>query len=130
MLKKLTVETKEKVEFVEITDQIKNLVDESGVASGVLQIFIPHDEAAVTMMGTGNKNIAGDIKFEVNKLDDDFGHIESDVSAAHFKSSLLGVDISFIIDGGELLLGPTQGIYLTDFMGPAEREVLVKILEG
>lgn len=130
MLKKLTVETTEEVEFVEITDQIKDLVADSGVDSGLLQIFIPHDSAAVTMMGTQNDNIAGDVKFEVNKLDDDFGHIESNTSAAHFKSSLFGVDLSFIIDGGELLLGPTQAIYLTDFMGPAEREVLVKILEG
>jgi secondary thiamine-phosphate synthase enzyme len=130
MLKKLTVESTQDVEFVEITDQIKDLVAESGVDSGILQIFIPHDSAAVTMMGTSNTDIAGDIKFEINKLDDDFGHIESNTSAAHFKSSVFGVDISFIIDGGELLLGPTQGIYLTDFMGPAEREVLVKILEG
>lgn len=130
MLKKLTVESTQDVEFVEITDQIKDLVAESGVDSGILQIFIPHDSAAVTMMGTSNTDIAGDIKFEINKLDDDFGHIESNTSAAHFKSSVFGVDISFIIDGGELLIGSTQGIYLTDFMGPAEREVLVKILEG
>lgn len=130
MLKKLTVESTQDVEFVEITDQIKDLVAESGVDSGILQIFIPHDSAAVTMMGTSNTDIAGDIKFEINKLDDDFGHIESNTSAAHFKSSVFGVDISFIIDGGKLLIGSTQGIYLTDFMGPAEREVLVKILEG
>jgi len=130
MLKKLTVETKEKVEFVEITDQIKEVVEENGVEAGILHVFVPHDSAAVTMMGTGSADIAGDVKFEVNKLDDDFGHIESDTSAAHFKSSLFGVDLGFIIDGGELLLGPTQGIYLTDFQGPAERTVLVKILEG
>lgn len=130
MLKKLTVETKEEVEFVEITDDVKEIVDESGVEEGILQVFVPHDSAAVTMMGTKNTEIAKDVRFEINKLDDDFGHIESTTSAAHFKSSLFGVDLAFIIDGGELLLGPTQGIYLTDFKGPAERTVLLKILEG
>jgi len=130
MLKKFTVETKEEVEFVEITDDVKEIVEDSGVKEGIVQVFIPHDSAAVTMMGTKNKDIAKDVRYEVNKLDDDFGHIESTTSAAHFKSSLFGVDLAFIIDGGELLLGPAQGIYLTDFKGPAERTVLLKILEG
>jgi len=130
MLKKITVETKEDVEFLEITDQVKKIVEESGVEEGILQIFIPHNEAAVTMMGTESEEIAKEVRFEVNKLDDDFGHIESNTSAAHFKSSLFGVNLGFVIDGGEIILGPSQGIYITDFKGPAERTVLLKILVG
>lgn len=130
MLKKITVETNDEVEFLEITDQVKEIVDESGVEEGLLQIFIPHNEAAVTMMGTKSEDIAKEVRFEINKFDDNFGHIESNTSAAHFKSSLFGVNLNFIIDGGELLLGSSQGIYITDFKGPAERNVLLKILEG
>ena len=130
MLKKITVETKEEVEFLEITDQVKKIVNESDVEEGLLQIFIPHTDAAVTMMGTENEDIAKEVRFEINKFDDNFGHIESTTSAAHFKSSLFGVNLGFIIDGGELILGPSQGIYISDFKGPAERTVLLKILEG
>jgi len=130
MLKKINVKTKEKEEFLKITDEVKEAVDETGVKEGILQIFVPHNSSAVTILGTKNGDIVKDVQFEINKLNDDFGHVESTKSASHFKSSLFGVDLNFIIDGGKLILGPKQGIYLTDFDGPAEREVLIKIIEG
>jgi len=129
MLKKLSIKTEQEIDFVEITDHVKNLVKESGIESGLLQLFIPYDSVAVTMMGS-DEDIVGDLKYEINKFDDGFGHIESSTSAAHFKSSLFGVDLTLVIDEGKLILGPTQGIFLTEFMGPAEREVILKFIKA
>ena len=46
------------------------------------------------------------------------------------KSSLVGTSMSFIVTGGRLLLGGSQGIYFLEFDGPRNREYFVKVLEG
>ena len=130
MLKKIAVDSQDGVEFTDITSQVEEALQDSEVEAGIMNIFVPHASAAVTIMGTNGADIAKDIKFEINKLDDNFGHIEGRTSSAHFKSSLLGVDLTLNIDEGELKLGENQGIYFSEFSGPAEREVLIKILEG
>ena len=133
MLKRFTIETADKVEFISITDQIKEIVEEADVESGLLQVYIPHTTAAVTIIGYENSNIPNsdiieDIKFEINKLDDDFGHLESEASSAHLKSSYFGVDLTFIVEDNKLLLGENQDIHLGEFAGPRTREVVVKVM--
>ena len=51
-------------------------------------------------------------------------------SPAHVKSSLVGCSVTVLVDGGELVLGTWQGIYLCEFDGPRTRRVLVRMLRG
>lgn len=128
MLKRFTVETADEVEFIKITDQILNVVEEADADSGLLQVYVPHTTAAVTIIGNSGAGITRDIVYEINKLDDDYGHLEGDSSAAHLKASYFGVDQNFIIEDGEILLGDNQDIYLGEFYGPRTREVVVKVM--
>jgi secondary thiamine-phosphate synthase enzyme len=48
-------------------------------------------------------------------------------SAAHLKSSLIGVSEQILIENGRLMLGTWQGIYFCEFDGPRTRRVLVRI---
>ena len=48
-------------------------------------------------------------------------------AAGHVKSSLIGVSLSLMVEGGKLLLGHSQGIYFLEFDGPRKREVYVKV---
>lgn len=66
---------------------------------------------------------------EINKIipfEDGYRHIEGN-SAAHIKSSIVGVSERVIIEGGKLLLGRWQGIFFCEFDGPRTREVILKI---
>lgn len=56
-----------------------------------------------------------------------FQHSEGN-SDAHIKSSLVGSSATVPFENGELCLGRWQGIYLCEFDGPRERQVLVKFL--
>jgi secondary thiamine-phosphate synthase enzyme len=49
-------------------------------------------------------------------------------SAAHIKASLMGSSVTIIIEGGEMALGTWQGIFFSEFDGPRNRNVLVKII--
>lgn len=62
----------------------------------------------------------------------DFQHVRDTPTdaAGHIKSSLIGTDLTLIIENGDLLLGRSQGIFFWEFDGPREREIKVKIIAG
>ncbi|SHN17062.1 secondary thiamine-phosphate synthase enzyme YjbQ [Halanaerobium congolense] len=129
MLKKLSIKTNNKVELIDVTTQIQNVIKETELESGLLQIHIPHTTAAVTINENADPDVKSDIKKEINKIipfDDNYAHLEGN-SAAHIKSSLFGVDQNIIIENKKLLLGTWQGIYFCEFDGPRTRKIYLKI---
>ncbi|MEF9438515.1 MAG: hypothetical protein L0922_07205, partial [Candidatus Mariimomonas ferrooxydans] len=43
MIKNITIKTKSRTEFVDITSDIQLLVDEAQVKSGLCHVYVPHD---------------------------------------------------------------------------------------
>lgn len=132
MLNELKLMTKENVEFVDITNDIKNIVRDSGIESGVVHVYTPHTTAGITINENADPDVVSDITMEINKIipfEDGYNHLEGN-SAAHIKSSLFGISETLIIEEGRLLLGTWQGIYFCEFDGGRNRRVLIKIIEG
>ena len=131
----LPVETTKGQEMVLITDQVKGIVQKSGVKEGLCFLFIPHVTAALTINSYLDPDTSRDLQDELHRLVPtrvDFHHIldtPADASA-HVKSSLVGTDLTLIVHEGGLLLGPSQGIFLWEYDGPRSRKVMVKIVEG
>ena len=95
-------------------------------------IHVPHTTAGVTINENADPDVVSDILMELNKvipLNDGYRHMEGN-SAAHIKASLMGFGLNIIINNGSLLLGTWQGIYFTEFDGPRNRKVYIKILES
>lgn len=115
-----------------ITEQVRETVAESGVAEGTCIVFTPHTTAGLAV--TSRMDPAGfeDLQDEICRLVPtkiDFKHqfdTPSD-AAGHIKSSLVGVSLPFLVTGGKLLLGGSQGIYFLEFDGPRNREYFVKV---
>jgi len=129
---KIKVVSRERSEMVEISEQVKTYVRESGVKSGIILLFIPHTTAGITITEYLDPDVMKDILKSVNKLipfEDNYAHQEGN-SAAHIKSSLINFSIELIIDEGELVIGGYQGIFFCEFDGPRDRQVLAKIIEG
>lgn len=132
MIHTLRIETDSRVQLKEITPHIETLVKSSGIRCGTVQIFVPHTTAAVTINENADPDVAIDMVNGLNKLvplDDHYRHLEGN-SAAHIKSSLIGVSEQVLIDAGELLLGRWQGIYFCEFDGPRTRSLHVKLTES
>ncbi len=131
MIRQLRVKTTAKTEIVDITQGVQRLVTESGVRSGVCYVYVPHTTSAVTINENTDPNVGRDILKELNKVipfDDDYGHTEGN-SAAHIKSTIVGVSKSVIIEEGRLALGTWQAIFYCEFDGPRDRRVYVKVME-
>lgn len=131
MLHSFSIQTQSQTEFLDITHQIQTIVSESRVQNGLCQVFIPHTTAGITINENADPSVRRDMIMELNKVipfDDNYHHMEGN-SAAHIKSSLIGISLSVIIDEGRLMLGTWQGIYFCEFDGPRQRKVWVKFLE-
>lgn len=131
MIRQLRVQTKSRTELVDITQGVQRLVAESGVRSGVCYVYVPHTTAAVTINENSDPNVGRDILKELNKVipfDDDYGHTEGN-SAAHIKSSIIGVSKAVMVEEGRLGLGTWQALFFCEFDGPRDRRVMVKVMK-
>lgn len=131
MIRQLRVKTKSRTELVDITQGVQRLVAESGIRSGVCYVYVPHTTAAITVNENSDPNVGRDILKELNKIipfDDDYGHTEGN-SAAHVKSSIIGVSQSLLVEEGRLALGTWQALFFCEFDGPRDRRVMVKVMK-
>jgi secondary thiamine-phosphate synthase enzyme len=116
-----------------ITDQVRELVRDSGVQNGICYLVVPHTTAAITLNSYLDPNTAVDLVSDVRRIvptRTDFHHIfDTPADAAgHIKASLIGNHELILIQSGDLLLGHSQGVFLFDFDGPRRRSVFVKIV--
>jgi len=125
----LTIKSRAKTEFIDITDDVQRLIRESGVNSGVCFLYVPHTTAGITINEGADPSVKRDILATVNRLipfDGDYHHREGN-SAAHIKSTIVGVSLFVLIEDGNSLLGTWQSVYFCEFDGPRHRRVLVRI---
>ncbi len=129
MLFEISVRTNSKTELISITDKIEDIVRKSKVKNGVCLVYVPHTTAAITINEDADPAVKADILKELNKIipfSDNYSHMEGN-SAAHIKSTIVGMEKNIIIKDGKLLLGTWQGIFFCEFDGPRNRKVYIKI---
>src|SRR5437773_3786428 len=102
---------------------------------GLLQVFIRHTSASLTVNENADSDVRRDLESSLNQLaPEDFPYehtIEGpDDMPAHVKTSLMGSSVTIPIADGRLLLGTWQGIYLCEHRNKAGRRSLVLTLSG
>lgn len=119
-------------EMIEITRQVQEAVERSGVSDGAAVIHVPHTTAAVTVNENADPSVQSDMIGHLNKLipqDAGFRHAEGN-SDAHLKASLIGNGETLPITNGRLALGTWQGVYFCEFDGPRQRSFQVQVLSA
>jgi secondary thiamine-phosphate synthase enzyme len=131
-VEKLNLKTSRRVELVEITDEIENIVTKSKVKDGICLVFCPHTTAGLTINENADPSVRKDIINTLDKLipaGGDYSHTEGNADS-HIKSSLFGSSLTVFIENGHLAFGTWQGIYFCEGDGPRQRQVWVKIISG
>lgn len=127
------ISTSKKIEMIDVTNKIKNIVEKSGVKNGICVVFVPHATAAIVinenepkLLSDVEKTLAALLKSRKFEHNDEYGNTE-----AHFWSIILGPEKTFIIEDGKIKLGIWQKIFLCELDGPRDyRKINIKIVEG
>src|SRR5205085_3420028 len=129
----IKVRSREREEMVECTDEVRRSLKESGARNGLCVLYVQHTTAGLTINENADPDVQRDMLLALRKLVPQHGmgfrHGEEN-SDAHIKASLTGSSVTVPFQNGELLLGRWQGIFLCEFDGGREREVVMMLQES
>jgi secondary thiamine-phosphate synthase enzyme len=134
-------ESRSQIEFVDITHDVDEILAQSGVKSGLVQIFSPHTTAGVAI----NENeplLIQDFQrllYRLVPIDERYSHdlfelkrtVRSDGRSnghSHCKNLLVGVSETIPVENGKMLLGKLQSVFLVELDGARKREIVVQII--
>ena len=130
----LWFETKERVEFINITPQVEDVVRRSRVKEGLVLVNAMHITASV-FINDDERGLHADMKRFLDKLcpyeptsqwrHNDTGEDNAD---AHLKRQLFGREVVVAITAGKLDFGPWEQIFYGEFDGRRRKRVLVKVI--
>jgi secondary thiamine-phosphate synthase enzyme len=124
--------TRKHREFVNITDEVEQLVRRSGVAEGFVLVSAMHITAGV-YVNDAEEGLIADIEEWLEHLAPyraDYRHHATGESNgdAHLKSLLVHHEVIVPVTNGKLDLGPWQQIYYAEFDGQRRKRVILKAL--
>jgi secondary thiamine-phosphate synthase enzyme len=124
----LEVRSSEKLQMINITRQVEQVIRESSIESGVCVLYVPHTTAGITINESADPSVEKDILKDLRRMvpvsQQYYEHFEGN-SAAHTLSSLVGSSVTILVEAGRLALGRWQGIFYCEFDGPRTRQLYV-----
>ncbi|MFP1723267.1 secondary thiamine-phosphate synthase enzyme YjbQ [Lonsdalea quercina] len=117
-------------------DVLASIPEISQLRVGLLQVFIKHTSASLTLNENADPTVRQDFESAFNRLVPEnapyYRHCDegSDDMPAHLKSSLLGSSVMLPVSDGGLNIGIWQGIYLCEHRNHGGSRSLVLTLQG
>lgn len=118
----------------EITAEVARIAAVSGIATGVVHVFVQHTSCSLLITENADPAVRHDLETLARRWAPDgdpaYRHADEgdDDMAAHARSVLSGSSVSVPLGGGRLLLGTWQGIYLWEHRaGPHLRRIVVTV---
>jgi len=131
-MEKLTIPTDRRIQLINITDKIRNIVQENGWEDGAILLFVPHTTAGITINEGADPDVCSDIEEMLKRLipyRGGYRHAEGN-SDAHIKTTLTGNSSLVILENGNLRLGTWQSIFYCEYDGPRTRSLWIQYLKG
>ena len=126
-----TFSTTEKQELIDVTDDVKKIVEKSGLNEGTCLVYVPHSTAAIIINENWDPGVCEDVLSSLSRMVPktvDYKHDKVDGNAAaHVKSALLGPSETLAFVDKKLVLGRWQAVMFCEFDGPRTRRVIVQL---
>lgn len=120
---------------LDISRQVDEAIQSSGIRQGICQIFIHHTSASLILCENADPAVRSDLETFMKKIvpdgDSMFQHTDEgpDDMPAHVRTVLTQSSLSFPVAGGKDTLGTWQGIYLWEHRThPHKRKLTVTVM--
>lgn len=132
--KELFFNTDKRIDFINITDDVQQAIDESGIKEGICLVNAMHITASV-FINDNEYGLHNDFRKWLEKLAphepiNSYRHNDTgeDNADSHLKRQVMGRETVVAITDGELDFGPWEQIFYGEFDGQRRKRVLIKII--
>jgi secondary thiamine-phosphate synthase enzyme len=124
--------TEKQRQYINITDEVQDLVTQSGIKEGMVLVSAMHITAGV-YVNDAESGLISDIDkwleelapFNINYKHHQTGETNGD---SHLKSLLIGHEVIVPVTNGRLDFGTWQQIYYAEFDGQRKKRLIVKVM--
>ncbi len=128
----LKLHTDSRITLIDVAEQVNSAVAETGVKSGLCNLFVPHTTAAIIVSENWDPDVTSDMIMQLEKMvprEGGFRHSEGN-SQSHILSVMLSTSISVPVREGKLALGRWQSVMFAEFDGPRDRSLMVTVVKA
>jgi secondary thiamine-phosphate synthase enzyme len=129
----IRVQTGQREELVDITDQVEEVVRKSGIDNGLVALYVQGATAAMMIQENWDDSVQTDVVNLLRKLIPQgvWLHDQQDGNGdAHLKAGLVGPSETIPVIDGKLGLSQWQNVFLCEFDGPRSERRLVCTIIG
>jgi secondary thiamine-phosphate synthase enzyme len=126
--------TKTKIAFINITDQVQKLIEESKIKEGICLVNAMHITSSV-FVNDNESGLLQDFEKWLERLaphspTNQYQHNNTgeDNADAHLKRQVMGREAVVAVTDGKLDFGPWEQIFYGEFDGRRNKRVLVKVI--
>jgi secondary thiamine-phosphate synthase enzyme len=120
--------------FVDITAEVEAFLVDAGVKEGAVTAFIRHTSASLTIQENADPTVLDDLTTALKRAAPENAPWTHDTEGpddmpAHVKTMLTSTSLQIPVQGGALLLGTWQAIYLIEHRrSPHRREIVLQFI--
>jgi len=130
----LKLKTKQKIDFVNITERVREAVKKSGVEEGLVLVNAMHITASV-FINDNESGLLSDFKTWLEKLappylDSRYKHnlTGEDNAYAHLWRTIMGREVVIAVSDFDLDFGPWESIFYGEFDGQRDKRIMIKVI--
>jgi secondary thiamine-phosphate synthase enzyme len=130
----IRVSTEGNGDIIDITKGVQEVVETAGIRDGIVNVFVAHSTAAVTLMEyePGGVRDMQDLMDRLVPPEADYNHnrMAGDTNAhSHLQAAIVGPSETAAVKDGHLVTGTWQQFVLVDFDDhPRDRTIMVQVL--
>ena len=137
----IDLESKTQIQFMDITDQVQEIIDRSGIREGQVLIYVPHTTIGVAINHNESMLLQDFLRifYRLVPVDDQYTHdlfeLKRDSMSdgrsnghSHCKAILLGNSETIPVEKGKMRLMEQQNIFAVEFDGSRKRDVLIQVI--
>jgi secondary thiamine-phosphate synthase enzyme len=131
------VQTNQRIELVDLTGQVMDLVRRFNVREGLVSLWSMHTTCAL-FINESQTALMSDIRRFLEQMvarDAEWMHNDPDQSDcdrmnadSHLRALLLGHNLTLQVSGGEVVLGQWQRVLMAELDGPRARSLRIQII--
>lgn len=138
---RIDLQTNTQIEFIDITEQVEEVVEKSGIREGQVLVFSPHTTSSIVINHNESMLIQDFMRtlyrlipvsdryshdlFELNRANNSDGRSNGH---SHCKAIMLGGSQTVPIEKGKLELSPKQSVFYVEMDGARKRDYIVQVI--